>query len=106
VIEGDGILPSLVARSTVREYVAGGHVRAVFIIEPDESTIRSNMLARGRGFETRSTDEQHIEAQARQLYGQWLAAEAQRYGVPVLESRPWDTLVERVLAATTSQTSL
>jgi 2-phosphoglycerate kinase len=101
VIEGDGILPSLVARSAVREYVAGGHVRAVFLIEPDESAIRSNMLARGRGFEARTTDEQHIEVQARQLYGQWLAEEAQRYGLPVLESRPWDTLVERVLAATT-----
>jgi 2-phosphoglycerate kinase len=101
VIEGDGILPSLVARPSVRDYVAGGHVRAVFLIEPDESTIRSNMLARGRGFEARTTDEQQIEVRARWLYGQWLDEEAQRYGLPVLESRPWDTLVERVLAATT-----
>jgi len=35
VIEGDGILPSLIARPTVREYVSGGQVRAVFLVEPD-----------------------------------------------------------------------
>jgi 2-phosphoglycerate kinase len=106
VIEGDGILPSLVARSAVREYVAEGHVRAVFLIEPDESAILSNMLARGRGFEARTTDEQRIEVRARWLYGQWLAEEAQRYGLPMLEPRPWDTLAERALAATTFQTGL
>ena len=102
VIEGDGILPSLVARSTAREYVAAGQVRAVFLIEPDENVIRSNMLARGRGFEARTTDEQRVELQARWLYGQWLAEEAQRFRLPVLQPRPWDTLVERVLAATTN----
>ncbi len=107
VIEGDGILPSLVARSILREYVAGGHVRTAFLVEPDESAILNNMLARGRGFEARTTDEQRTEARAKWLYGQWLAEEAQRYGLPVLEPRPWDTLVERVLAATTtSQTGL
>ncbi len=104
VIEGDGILPSLIARPTVREYVAGGQARAVFLVEPDESAILNNMLARGRGFEARTTDEQRTEARAKWLYGQWLTEEAQRYGLPVLEPRPWDTLTERTLAATTSLT--
>jgi len=102
VIEGDGILPSLVARPTVRAFVAGGHVRAVFLVEPDEDAILDNMRARGRGFEARTTDEQRTEARAKWLYGQWLAEEAQHYGLPVLEPRPWDTLAERVLATTMS----
>jgi Inorganic H+ pyrophosphatase len=42
-----------------------------------------------------------MAVRARWLSGQWLAEEAQRYGLPVLQPRPWDTLVERVLAATT-----
>ncbi len=101
VIEGDGILPSLVARPTVQERVAGGQVRAVFLVEPDEGVILSNMRARGRGFEARTTDEQRTEARAKWLYGQWLTEEAHRYGLPVLEPRPWDTLAARVFAAST-----
>jgi hypothetical protein len=32
------------------------------------------------------------------LYGQWLKHEAERYGLPVLSARPWDTLFDRILA--------
>ena len=35
VLEGDGILPDLLARPPVRTRAAGGRVRAVFVVEPD-----------------------------------------------------------------------
>jgi len=100
VIEGDGILPSIVKRPLVRERLAAGKVAAVFLVEPDEEVIFQNMLACGRGAQERPELELRAEARAKQLYGRWLAAEAQRYNLPVLEPRPWPALADRIMAAT------
>ena len=95
VIEGDGILPSLLSRPPVIEREAS--VRAVFLVEPEESAILDNTLARGRGYTAgRTQQESRNEARGRWLFGQWLAREAARYNLPVLAPRPWETLVERL----------
>jgi len=62
ILEGDGIVPSLVVRPTVREHVASGRVRAVCLVEPDEAALLANMAARGRGFAERSKSEQQTQA--------------------------------------------
>ena len=95
VIEGDGILPSLLSRTPVAERM--GMVRAAFIVEPDESEVLANVLARGRYDEGITQDELRNEARAKWLYGQWLAREAARYDLPVIQPRPWATLVQRLL---------
>lgn len=99
VIEGDGILPALLTRPELREHVAAGQARAVFVVEPDEGEIFANMLARGRGLEGRAEDKLRAQARANWLYGQWLAGEARARGLPVAAPRPWMTLVSRVAAA-------
>ncbi len=99
VIEGDNILPALLARPLMREHATGARVRAVFLVEPDEVALRANIAARGRVVAGQSEAEQHTEARAKWLYGRWLAAEARRLGLPVLEPRPWDTLDARLAAA-------
>lgn len=99
VIEGDGILPALLTRPELREHVAAGQVRAVFVVEPDEQEIFTNMQARGRGLEGRAEDELRTQARANWLYGQWLAGEARAQALPVAAPRPWMTLVTRVAAA-------
>ena len=99
VIEGDGILPSLFTHPSVRDRAANGQVQAVFIIEPDEDVIFSSIRDRNRGIAERTETELHTEARAKWLYGQWLADEARRYGLPVLEARPWSMLTERILSA-------
>ena len=96
VIEGDGILPSLLARPPMRDRAATGAIRAAFIVEPDESAIRANMLTRGRLVAGQTQKELRNEARAKWLFGQWLAREAARYELPVVESRPWETLVKRL----------
>lgn len=97
VIEGDGILPSLFARPPVQERAINGQVRAVFIVEPEEDVMLDNIRVRRRGIVERTKAELRTEARAKWLYGQWLATEAHRYGLPVLEVRPWSTLVERIV---------
>jgi 2-phosphoglycerate kinase len=102
VIEGDGILPALLARPAMRDHAAAGHVRMVVVQEPDEQRLLSAMLARGRGIHHYPDAEQRTQARTSWLYGQWLAQEAGRWGIPVLAPQPWATLSERVLRAAES----
>ena len=88
VIEGEPILPSLYARPSVRERVAAGAVRAVFLVEPAESAILENIRDRGRPIGDQTPDEQRTEAHAKWLLGKWLAREAANYDLPVIEPRP------------------
>ena len=97
VIEGDGILPSLLSRPPVLERAAA--IRAAFLVEPDESAVLANMLARGRHIAGMTQKELRNEARAKWMFGQWLAAEASRYNLPVVEPRPWETLTERLIDA-------
>jgi hypothetical protein len=99
VIEGDGILPSLAAQDppgwslptgVIPPGFAARAVRSVFLIEPDADVVRQRM---GLGAEGDTQAAMHWR------YGQWLRAEAARHGQPVVPPRPYNTLLERVLAA-------
>lgn len=94
VLEGDFIQPAMAIQASYDGQAHEGRVRAVFIHEPDEAQIVENYLQR----------EPHYGLQTRRAhdswrYGEWLKAEGMRHGVPVVESRPWDTLLERVIKA-------
>ena len=97
IIEGDGILPSLLTRPLLRKRLLGGNLHAVFVVESDEEALLSNMLARGRGIDVMTLSDVRTEVRAKVLFSRWVAAEAQRLHLPVIESRPLDTLVERIL---------
>ena len=104
IIEGDGILPALAARRDFSNMhftpaPVTNEVRSVFLIEPDEEELLRNMHRRGRGFNNLSSKEQETFVRANWLYGQWLRRQADHYNLPIVESRPWETLAERVLKA-------
>lgn len=101
VLEGDGILPALLARPPVRTRASGGRVRAVFVVEPDEAALLANVLTRGLETAYMTEDEVSAVVRARWLYGQWLADQARRAGLPVLAPRPWDTLAPRIATMAT-----
>ena len=105
VIEGEAILPALLSRPSVRDRVSNGYVQAVFLVETEEEVLLANIVGRDRGMGGRREAELRTEARAKWLYGQWLADEAHRYSLPVLEPRPWSTLVERIMAASSHMTS-
>jgi 2-phosphoglycerate kinase len=86
VIEGDYLVPAFAARDR--------RVASVFLHEPDIGQLVEN-------FAGREPDEgrQHGRARVRALYGEWLAAEAVRFRVPLVAARPWSTLEHRVLTA-------
>ncbi len=107
IIEGDGILPALLARPAVRDRAIDGQMRAIFLIESEESAMLANIEVRRQGISDdvmwrrgnpeQTGEEVRTEARAKWLYGQWLADEARRQGLPVLEPRPWSTLIQRMM---------
>jgi 2-phosphoglycerate kinase len=101
VIEGDGIMPSLLARPAIQRRAHDRRLRAVFLVESDEQALFSNMLARSRGPSWMDESELRTEAHAKWLFGQWLVDEANRYGLPVLVPRPWETLIDRIMTTCT-----
>jgi 2-phosphoglycerate kinase len=100
ILEGDSIIPSLLDRPPVRRRATGGRIRAVFLIEPAEDLLLAAMRARGRwAVDGWSEEELRLDARAMWLYGQWVAGQARRRGLPVLAPRPWATLAERLTEA-------
>jgi len=97
ILEGDGIVPAFAAQPVFDGWDVGNSVRAVFLIEADEQQLFRSASKRGRGFEDLSPNQQDKSVRRSWLYGQWLAREAARFGVPVVTSQPWETLEERVV---------
>ncbi len=92
VIEGDFLLPSLAVRPAYDGVPAAGQVRAVFLYEEDEQQILRNYRLR------EGTDQPH-RARVSCYHSQWLRREAERLDLPAVPARPWDTVLERVIAA-------
>jgi 2-phosphoglycerate kinase len=91
VLEGDFILPSLAA-STFDDVPSADQVRALFLYEEDEAQIARNFLAR-------EGEEQPRRARACWYYSEWLRQECGRLGVPAIPARPWESVLERAIAA-------
>jgi 2-phosphoglycerate kinase len=87
VLDGDYALPEFFADASER-------VRPVFIYEPDEDVILGNLKRR----EPTWTDCEK-RAQVGRLFGQWLKEECERMGLPAVQARPWDTVIDRVADA-------
>jgi 2-phosphoglycerate kinase len=92
VLEGDFLLPELAVRPAYDGGPAAGQVRAVFLYEAEEQQILRN-------FRARTGEEQPRRARASWYYSEWLRREAERLGLPTVPARPWETVLERVIAA-------
>ncbi|HRQ42227.1 MAG TPA: hypothetical protein PLD25_30270 [Chloroflexota bacterium] len=90
ILEGDFIHPELAAQYKEQ-------IRAVFIYEPDESQILANYLRREP-----DSGSQSFRARVSWLKGEWLKREAERLGQTALLSRPWDTLLSRLITTVES----
>jgi 2-phosphoglycerate kinase len=85
IIEGDFIDPEFTAA------FGDPRVKAVYIYEPDKAQIVQNYLAREGG------ELQHFRADVSAEYGEWLVDTCEKLGVKVVEARPWDTVVDRII---------
>ncbi|MFE6666820.1 AAA family ATPase [Streptomyces sp. NPDC057697] len=94
VIEGDYLTPAAAAEAIREGRASGRRVRAVFLHEPDPEQIVANYADR----EPDSGEQRH-RARVGAAYSHWLADEAARHGLPVVECRPWAGLPARLARA-------
>ena len=88
IIEGDFIHPEFVASFENLK------VKSIYVYEPDKNQILQNYLSREGG------ELQHFRADISIEYGTWLVNTCGKLGINVIESRPWDTVVDRVIEST------
>jgi hypothetical protein len=99
VLEGDGILPALIEDPVLRSHVDAGLIRFCCVHATGVDELMENMLTRGRGMDDSGADLQRAQSAANEAFGAWLAEESARRGIPMVASRPFATLADRVLAA-------
>ncbi len=102
VLEGDGIHPALVEDPVLQPHVRSGCVRFCTITAESGAELFDNMIARGRGMDVGDAESHQRHAEANAAFGQWLAEESHRLGIPVVPSRPFPSLPDRILDATRS----
>jgi 2-phosphoglycerate kinase len=84
ILEGDFILPELPAS------FSNARIKSVFIYEHSKEQILQNYLERDKEI-------QEYRADVSYSYGNWLIENCSKYNVPIVESRPWNNLMERVI---------
>lgn len=83
VLEGDFILPELVYSFDIPK------VKSIFIHEPSREQILQNYIAREGQL-------QQFRADASHAYGNWLLENCAKFDIPIIESRPWNNLMDRI----------
>ncbi len=88
IIEGDFVHPELTVS------FENPKVKSIYINEPDKNQILQNYLAREGG------ELQHFRADISIEYGAWLVDTCEKLGIRVVESRPWNSVVNRIIEST------
>lgn len=96
ILEGDGITPALATVKEIDGVPVAGRIKSVFIIEPGEQAFAQTYRERWPDSD-RSPHTAHW-CQLAWRYGQWLSNEAKQDGLPIVASKPWATLEERIIA--------
>lgn len=92
LIEGDWLVPALAVRDEYCGVRANGRVHAAIIYESDEGQINRN-------YALREGEVQLARSRISWRHSEWLRHEAERLGIPTVPARPWETVLERTLAA-------
>lgn len=85
ILEGDFIHPELpLAFNNPR-------IKTIFIHEPSKEQILQNYLSREGKHQAHRAEISHA-------FGNWLKENCEKYSIPIIEFRPWDNLMERVIS--------
>ncbi len=85
IIEGDFIYPDFAAS------FKNPKVKKVYIYEADKNQIIQNYLSREGG------ELQHFRADISAEYGDWLVDSCTKLGIKVIQAKPWDSVVGRII---------
>lgn len=99
VLEGDGLDPALANDPKLRPWIESGALRFCCVAEASERRLFENITARGRSMHSGDTEDHLRQAIVYREFGRWLHQSALRADIPVVESRPFATLPDRIIAA-------
>lgn len=100
VIEGCWLLPEFAGRSDYAGHVIQAPVKALYLQEPSLEQLSRSLITREDGWHARQPKAvQDAHTQMQWQFGRAVSQRAGALGLPVLESRPFDTLLARALAA-------
>lgn len=97
VLEGDGILPGLLNDPVIRPHAEAGSAKFCTVSADGAGELLESMLRRDRGMDVGNAAQHRRHAEANAAFGQWLAKESRRYGIPLVGSRPFASLPNRIL---------
>lgn len=98
VLEGDGILPALLVDPVIWPHAEAGRVRFCTVTASGAGELLESMIQRGRGMDGGEAAHHHRHAEANAAFGEWLAQESRRYDIPLVPSRPYASLPDRILS--------
>jgi len=99
VLEGDGILPALHDDPVIRPHAEAGRVRFCAVTSGGAGELLESMVERGRGMDVGHAAHHRRHAEANAAFGDWLAEESRRNDIPLVASRPFASLPNRILTA-------
>jgi 2-phosphoglycerate kinase len=99
VIEGDGIHPDLLEDPAIAPHIESGAVRFCCVASQTHRELIENMVDRGRGDHLTDRIRVSQHAAANYAFNEWLVRKSIELGIPVVRSRPFDSLEDRILAA-------
>jgi hypothetical protein len=100
VIQADWVMPELAMKDTFDGLSVQGQVRALFVYEPDVSVLRQRLDGRPDTWWSEVPEEEKA-ARTAMFHARGLEdkRKAEALGLPVVESLPFETLLDRALAA-------
>ncbi len=104
VIEGDGVLPHLVDDPVLQPWLATGALRICCLAASSRTELIENMVRRGRGNHLDDRERVARQATVNLAFNDWLVESSRSLRIPVVTSRPFDTLIERIQQAVTGPT--
>lgn len=82
----------------IRQCLSGSSTTVVEV-EPERAALFQTLTKRSARFRALPEAQRHTVAATNWRYGNWLRQQAQQFGQPWLESRPWATLPDRLVQA-------
>jgi len=98
VIEGDCMHPDLVRDPELAAAIANGSLRVICLDGGGAAEISASLLARARQLNEARRAEIGQIAAFHALYAAWMRETSRRHRIPIVTSRPFGTLADRVLA--------
>jgi 2-phosphoglycerate kinase len=103
IIEAVWVLPELAVKQTFSGYQMHGQVRSLYVYEPHANVLRQRLDVRPDTWWAGLVEEEKAPRAAMfHAKGLEVARNARALNLPLLECRPFDTLVDRALAALSS----